>query len=309
MNATGKSRFTERIMHIVGISPKRSARPNFMIAMMLPLALGLSSWWPAPNTNAENLSTDPESITTDSVAPRKTALDPSIARPKESANLAPKQTVTPDAGKKTGSPAVEGSLPPGASNNIAFEVVKMNVLYIGVDNPLRIAAAGIPAQELKVELIGEGTITGSNGDYIVNVRQPGEVKVRVSRVAGNETKLIVDQQYRVKRIPDPTPKLDGKFNSKAISTEEMQATEGIQAILMNFDFDAYCEIIGFEATYLAKEADPISLNNVGGTWGSNVKELIKSVKPGDAFFFDDIKVKCPGDASPRNLGGMAFKVR
>ncbi|MEY3249648.1 MAG: hypothetical protein RL742_1691, partial [Bacteroidota bacterium] len=32
-------------------------------------------------------------------------------------------------------------------------------------------------------------------------------------------------------------------------------------------------------------------------------------KPGDTYFFDDIKVKCPGDNIPRNLGGLSFKIR
>ena len=43
---------------------------------------------------------------------------------------------------------------------------KMNVLYAGIDNPVSIAVPGIPSDKIKVA-ITDGTITGSNGKYIV----------------------------------------------------------------------------------------------------------------------------------------------
>lgn len=29
---------------------------------------------------------------------------------------------------------------------------------------------------------------------------------------------------------------------------------------------------------------------------------------GGAVFIDDIRIKCPGDAKPRNAGGLVFKI-
>ncbi len=311
MNATGKSRFTERILNIVGISPKRSARPNFFIAMLLPLAIGLSSWWPSPIESAVNDAWDlPTFPVSDTTPPRNAALDPSIAEPKgDGGRKKDLRDVADNLGKTHPNQRVSVNVEPEVPENIAIEAVKMNVLYIGVDNPLRIAAAGIPANELFVELIGDGAITGSGGDYMVTVFNPGEVKVRVMRKVGAEIKLVVDQKYRVKRIPDPLPKLDGKYNSSAIKAEIMQQTKGIFLGVQSFDFDAECKIVGFEATYLPIAEDPITRQNQGGEWNSGVLEWIKKAKPGDAYFFDDILVKCPGDAEPRNVGGLAFKIR
>ncbi|MBK6995146.1 MAG: M48 family metalloprotease [Lewinellaceae bacterium] len=311
MNATGKSRFTERILNIVGISPKRSARPNFFIAMLLPLAIGLSSWWPVPIESAVNDAWDlPSYPVLDTTPPRNAALDPSIAEPKgDGGRKKDLRDVADNLGKTHPNQRVSVNVEPEVPENIAIEAVKMNVLYIGVDNPLRIAAAGIPANELSVELIGDGAITGSGGDYMVTVFNPGEVKVRVMRKVGAEIKLVVDQKYRVKRIPDPLPKMDGKYSSSAIGTEIMQQSKGIFLALQNFDFDAECRIVGFEATYLPLAEDPITRQNQGGEWNSGVLEWIKKAKPGDAYFFDDILVKCPGDAEPRNVGGLAFKIR
>jgi len=313
MNATGKSRFTERILHIVGITPKRSARPNLLFALLLPLAIGLSSWGaskPDPDLNdAWDLPTFP---VLDTTPPRNAALDPSIARPKEEGAIARKKDlvdVADNLGKIYQNQRVSVNIEPEVQENVAIEAVKMNVLYIGVDNPLRIASAGIPADELLVELIGEGSISGSGGNYMVQVLMPGEVKVRVMRKVGTEIKFVVDQKYRVKMIPDPLPKLDGKYNSGTIKPEILQQTKGIFLGVQNFDFDTECKIVGFEATYLPKEEDPISRQNLGGEWNSGVLEWIKKAKPGDAYFFDDIRVKCPGDVEPRNVGGLAFKIK
>lgn len=313
MNATGKSRFTERILHIVGISPKRSARPNFLIALLLPLAIGLSSWWPsAPETSKLDTTDLPILPVLDTTPPRNAYSEPTLARPRE--NNAPTQQkaleqLADNLGKRHENQRVSINIEPSTPENVAIEVVKMNVLYIGVDNPLRIAAAGIPANELVVELIGAGSISGSDGNYLVRVSQPGEIKVRVSRKVDGEIKFVVDQKYRVKRIPDPAPKLDGKYRSSSITPEAMQQSKGIVMLLENFDFDAVCEVVGFEATYLPMEEDPISIYNRGGEWNAGVPEWVKKAKGGDTYFFDNIMIKCPGDVNPRNVGGLAFKIK
>jgi hypothetical protein len=103
--------------------------------------------------------------------------------------------------------------------------------------------------------------------------------------------------------------LGAKHRGKAMANGEFKAQGGIAAVLENFDFEAKCEIVGFEVTYLPKRADPISKMNSGARWGSDAADMINKAKPGDAYFFDDIKTKCPGDAIPRNVGGLAFKIR
>lgn len=313
MNATGKSRFTERILHIVGISPKRSAKPNYLIALLLPLALALSSWWPSSPAALPLETMDLPTIPVlDTTPPRNAALDPSIARPKPNAVETQKNALNQLAdnlGNNAPKNRISVSIEPEFPTNVAIEVVKMNVFFIGVDNPLRIAAAGIPASELQVELIGDGSISGSEGDYTVRVENPGEVKIRVMHKVGDEIKMVTDQKYRVKRIPDPIPLLDGKYNSSSINAERMQQSKGLFIAMKNFDFDAECTIVGYELTYLPKQEDPISIVNRGAEWNSQPLEWIKKAKPGDAYFFDDIRVKCPGDAEPRNVGGLAFKIR
>ncbi len=188
--------------------------------------------------------------------------------------------------------------------SIAIQLDKMNVFYIGVENPISVSAAGVSSNDVKVNATGVNVANKGGGHFVITATTPGEATLTIS-APGVSQKF----SYRVKRIPDPTPLLGAKHRSKQMNNGEFKAQGGIAAVLESFDFDAKCDIAGFEVTYLPKRQDPITKNNGGARWGSDVQEMISKAKPGDAYFFDDIKCKCPGDAAARNLGGLAFKIR
>ena len=188
--------------------------------------------------------------------------------------------------------------------SIAIQLDKMNVFYIGVVNPVSVSAAGVSSNLVQVTGSGVQVANKGGGHFDITATTPGEASLTVS-APGVSQKFT----YRVKRIPDPTPLLGAKHKSKAMANGEFKAQGGIASVLEGFDFDAKCDIAGFEVTYLPKRQDPITKNNAGARWGSDVQDMINKAKPGDAYFFDEIKCKCPGDAAARNLGGLAFKIR
>jgi hypothetical protein len=73
----------------------------------------------------------------------------------------------------------------------AMELPKMNVLYIGIDNPLKIAVSGIDDSELDVS-IDNGQITGKNGEYSIFVTKPGSSTVTVS----HKGKILQQTDFR-----------------------------------------------------------------------------------------------------------------
>lgn len=85
---------------------------------------------------------------------------------------------------------------------VAIAVDKMNVLYIGVDNPITVAVPGIPSDKLLIQS-DQGTINGSNGKYVIHVTTPGEAIIRVLTVRDGRRVLLSSQVFRVKMIPDP----------------------------------------------------------------------------------------------------------
>lgn len=188
---------------------------------------------------------------------------------------------------------------------------KMNVFYIGVDNPVEVSAAGVATSSIKVNMTGGGgTIKKDpNGGYIVRVTTPtpkGEYcYVTVSADGLNDKK-----PFRVKRIPDPVPKLS-KSRGGSMSAGEFKVQPGVFPVLENFDFEANCEIAGYRVIRVPKRQDPQVSDNPGGKYNAQTKALVDKATASDKFFFENIRCKCPGDggAGSRDLGGMVFNIK
>src|SRR5690606_9386617 len=80
----------------------------------------------------------------------------------------------------------------------------MNVMYIGVDNPLSISAPGVPAESLKLTGAGVTLNDRGNGKYSARVSSPGEVTLNVTATVDGKSQNLGASKFRVKRIPKPT---------------------------------------------------------------------------------------------------------
>jgi len=91
-----------------------------------------------------------------------------------------------------------------AAPSAAVFLEKMNVFYIGVDNPIAISAAGVAPSALQPSLTG-GTMhsNGKPGEYIVNVSSPGEATLNVGAKLNGGNKSMGSFKFRIKRVPDP----------------------------------------------------------------------------------------------------------
>jgi gliding motility-associated protein GldM len=182
---------------------------------------------------------------------------------------------------------------------------KMNVFYIGVDNPISIVAAGVSTSKLQVSASGAGAnMTGTGKSRVVKVTSPGDCKITIS---GGDEMPATSFPFRAKRIPDPIAKL-GKDVSGNIGAASFKAQAGIMAVLENFDFDARCEIQSFELTRQPKREDPVTKMNQSGKYDAQSAAMVASGKAGDMFYFDNVKARCPGDVAGRKVNPLVFKL-
>lgn len=184
--------------------------------------------------------------------------------------------------------------------SVTVSADKMNVMYVGVDNPISVVAAGIPTKDMKVVAEGVSLTPVSNGKFVAKPQKTGKATITVS---GGGLKPTVFE-YRVKRIPDPVMVMSNHRGGQ-ISVAEFKAQQGIFPLLEGFDFDAKCDVQDFLVVRVRK-GDAAEAVNRGSRFGSEARRLIDNAQRGDVFYFDNIKVKCPGDTAPRNLGGMIF---
>ncbi len=190
--------------------------------------------------------------------------------------------------------------------SVAVQLDKMNVFYIGVENPVSVSVAGASSNDIRVSGNGGGiTVSGGNSHYIIKATTPtNDASLTVSAKDVSQT-----FKYRVKRIPDPVATLSMKYKGGQMGNGEFKAQGGIIPVLDNFDFEAKCEVVGFQIAYVAKRQDPVEKQNSGGRYNGGVQELVQRAKPGDIYYFDEIKVRCPGDAAAREIPGMVFKIK
>jgi gliding motility-associated protein GldM len=186
---------------------------------------------------------------------------------------------------------------------------KMNVFYIGVDNPVEISAAGVATKDVRVSMSGPGggTIERKGGSYNVRVKTPTgpneRAKINVTAPGLNEAR-----EFRVKRIPNPEARLSTS-NGGSMPSGTFKAQGGLGAFLDNFDFEATCQIKGFKLVYVPKRQDAQEAVNAGGKYGGEARRLIDQAKPGDVFYFDNVKATCPGDIAPRTINTLVFRIK
>jgi len=84
----------------------------------------------------------------------------------------------------------------------AIALDRMNVFYIGVDNPITVAVEGIPNEKVNVK-ISSGYFSGYMGKYMVHVTTPGETIIDVFILVNGKEILIKSTKYRVKFFPPP----------------------------------------------------------------------------------------------------------
>ncbi len=191
--------------------------------------------------------------------------------------------------------------------NCAISLDKMNVFYTGVDNPITIVARGVPLEQLTVQ--GEGvTVKKEQGDhYTVRATTPEYVSITVSGGDLAPKKF----NYRIKRFPDPLLCLGGNPRNRggSMGSGEFRVQGGISAQITGMDICGDCSVVSYQITYSAQGQDPVTVTNTGGRFSPEARVLISKAQSGDQYFFDEVKVKCPGDVAARDLGSLAYKIK
>jgi gliding motility-associated protein GldM len=181
---------------------------------------------------------------------------------------------------------------------------KMNVLYIGVPNPLSVSAPGLPKDKLRLS-ITEGSISGSNGAFVANVKSPGTVKVTVSgEAAPGKTQMLGTSEFRVKRIPDPKAVFAGR-SSGSVAAGNIKAQDKVFAKLENFEFDAKFTVTRFTLWIIKPRQDAIQITSQGADLSGAMKSAMATVTPGTRVIFANIVAVGP-DGTQRGLEDISL---
>jgi len=195
-----------------------------------------------------------------------------------------------------------------AKPGITVSPTKMNVLYVGVDNPLSISAPGIANEKIQPS-ISAGSLTPvnvKNGEYIAKVPAGArEAVVSVMADFNGQKKKMGEFKFRVKTVPDPAPFVNGKKEG-SMTKAEVEAAGAVLAKMENFDFDLKFTVTGFSVSVLKGDlyADFISTSN---RFTPEQLSAIKGLKKGSKLIIENIKAIGP-DGTPRKLPNLVYKI-
>lgn len=194
----------------------------------------------------------------------------------------------------------------GASTT-SISADKMNVLYIGLPNPISISAAGVPAESVNASISVGNIRKQGAGNYVVTVTNPGRAIINVVANVDGKTKSLGSKEFRVKMIPDPVLKV-GMNKSGVMKAADFKVQGGLRADLENFEFEGVkYDVVSYRVGIEARGRDYVEGDANSAYFPSNVVAAIRSLRAGDQVYFDNVKVKGP-DGIVRNMGNTSFKL-
>lgn len=174
-------------------------------------------------------------------------------------------------------------------SNAAVQLDKLNVLFIGVDNPITISGSG-DVQRLQISASGGGAVlsgTGANRTIRVT-EQTNDCIISVRTPDGKITPV----KFRVYPIPDPTPVVGG--GDPSMPAREFLVQPGVRAFVPNFFYETQFNVTSF---HIVGDGEGFNEGaeeafNTGATW-NEARKIISKVKPGSFITIDNIHAVGP----------------
>jgi gliding motility-associated protein GldM len=186
---------------------------------------------------------------------------------------------------------------------------KMNVLYLGIANPISISVPSVPSESLEVT-ISNGRIEKNGSDWTaIPAKVDALAKnttITVNAKIDGETRLMGSMPFRVKEVPPPLATIGG-LNGGTIRKEDLMAEDGIFAELKDFDFDLKFKVIQFDISFSGTYVKTTSSKT--NKFTDEQKGFFSKLTPGSLIYIDNISAKGDDGQPARPLAPISFKIR
>lgn len=181
-----------------------------------------------------------------------------------------------------------------SSGNNCFAVVaeRNNFFYEGIDNP--ISLIGIFSDYSNIIVSSKTGIVESldSGKYIVRSLKWGRDTITVAEKTSEGIRIIYEEIFSVKQLPQPVASLAGKSYG-GISKAEVSASPKIVVQLINMDVEKSFEVLGFKFVILSNDTSrnfmPLESNNEYLT--DEMRRVVQDCYRGDWILIYSIYVR------------------
>lgn len=198
-----------------------------------------------------------------------------------------------------------------AKPSFAVSPTKMNVFYIGVDNPVEISVGGASPDAVVATIspAGAGSIKyKGDGKYIVRAKKGPKCKINISiKKKEGGTTSMGSSEFRIKRIPNPTASFAGVTGDGKVTKGQLKVAAGVIAKLEDFVFDLRFPVVSWTMSMNVNGVF-VDIKTKGPATTSQMKGLMAKAKSNGKVLIENVKVKAP-DGSIRKISGCVIKIK
>ncbi len=192
-----------------------------------------------------------------------------------------------------------------AEGSVVVSPTKMNVFYLGVDNPVEISVSGVAGNKIRANA-SNGSLDPRGNSYMMHPKRVGNCQIFVSAELDGKWTQVGTKEFRVKPVPDPEAKVNNQKGG-GIAKNVLLAQSGVIAAMPpDFDFDLKFTVT--EYTVMAIVQGFAQEKRVkGNLFTQEVRNLINGLNKGNPVWIQDIRAVGP-DGSVRTLSPINFKL-
>lgn len=172
----------------------------------------------------------------------------------------------------------------------------MNVLFVGLDNPMSISVPGVTPENTFVTASNGVTLTkNGSGRYIARANDKfNSTVIAVSvRMQDGSIKKMGETVYRVRLVPQPKLKI-GNLSSGVYPKSRLMMQTSVNAVLENFYFkDVRFTVFRYKAILLSGR-NGLDIRDCESNDPSVFRALVQKAKSGETIYIDFAKARGPG---------------
>lgn len=172
----------------------------------------------------------------------------------------------------------------------------MNILYVGLKNPISVSVPGYPAEAVSVSMTaGKLTPDKGAGNFIAEVTGSGRTTIRATvKLPDGSVREMGKQEYRIRRVPSPEPTY-GTFTSGKHGKGALTRQTTLNASLgPEFAFEGVSFRVTKYAALLVPRSGQPKLMTVSGNSLSQVNGAVNGARSGDKLIISQVEVTGPG---------------
>jgi gliding motility-associated protein GldM len=206
------------------------------------------------------------------------------------------------------------------AQSVVVSPTAMNVLYVGIDNPLDVSIPGFGSDRIRVSMKTGGSVDrgsvpnpkGGNfpGEWKINPAPGTEGQVAQITVGAAEANGVVTpygtRPFRIKPLPIPTSNFAGVSGDGSMDKATLVASTAVFANMIDFDFDLRYRVTEFRMTTTVKGYDDFDESKTRDLT-PKMKTMISKLNKGERLYFTKIKAVGP-DKTPKSLSPIMITV-